>query len=127
MGIGPEIMAPLTVFGSVVAIVWIVQAYVSRNRRAVLETIRSAIDKGVELSPETIRALGMPRRDRHGDLKWGVIWLAVAAAFMTLGWSISLAEADHEALQVMLGVASFPGFVGIALIIFWAVTLRSRD
>lgn len=123
---GPEFTAPLTVFGAIVAIVWIVQAYISRNRRAVLDTVRAAIERGHELTPETIRALGVPRRSRHGDLKWGVIWLAIAAAIITMGAITSAVEYDDEAFLMTLGVAAFPGFVGIALLFFWLVT-RGRD
>ncbi len=123
---GPEFTAPLTVFGSIVAIVWIIQAYISKNRRAVLETIRMAIEKGQELTPETVRALGVPRRNRHGDLKWGVIWLAIAAACVVAGFIGAKVDYDDEHFWTMLGVAAFPGFVGLALLFFWLVT-RGRD
>jgi Domain of unknown function (DUF6249) len=114
---GPEILAPLTVFGSVVLIVWIVFHHGAKNRREVLETVRQAAQSGTQLSPEVIRALGMPQKKKGGDIRAGIILLAIAAAFMTLGFAIGAVENEREAFWIMSSVASFPGFVGIALIV----------
>jgi hypothetical protein len=122
-----SIFIPITAFAMVVAIVWVVQAYVSRNRSVFMETVRSAIDKGVQLSPETIKALGAPKSNKHGDIKWGTIWVAVALAFITLGWSIQSVEPDEEVFRVMAGVAAFPGFVGLALLGYGLAMLRAKE
>ena len=42
------------------------------------------------------------------------IWLGVAIGFASLGVAVSFNEPD--ALYPMLGVAAFPGFIGLALI-----------
>lgn len=114
---GPEILAPLTVFGSVVLIVWIVFHHGSKNRREVLETVRQAAQSGTQLTPDVIRALGMPQKKKGGDIRAGIILLAIAAAFMTLGFAIGTVENEREAFWIMSGVSAFPGFVGIALIV----------
>lgn len=113
---GPDVLAPLTVFGSVVLIVWIVYHHGAKNRREVLETVRQAAQSGTQLTPDVIKALGMPQKKKGGDIRAGIILLAIAAAFITLGYTIGAVENDFEALGIMAGVASFPGFVGIALI-----------
>lgn len=124
---GPEIMGPLTMFGSVVLIVWIVYWFGARNRQAVLETVRAAMQNGTVMTPELIRALGMPQRKKGGDLRWGIILLAIAAAFICLGWAIGTVDDDaRQAFVIMSGVAAFPGFVGIALIAM-GVLMRDRD
>lgn len=99
-----------------VFIVGIVMYFGSRNRAAVLETVRAAAQSGQQLTPETIRALGMPRKNQGNDFRWGIILLAIAIAFAILGWSIDAANDEPEAFRIMLGVASFPGLVGLALI-----------
>lgn len=99
-----------------VFIVGIVMYFGSRNRSAVLETVRAAAQAGQQLSPETIRALGLPQRASGRDVRWGIVLLAIAVAFSILGWTINMASDEPEAFQIMLGVASFPGLVGIALI-----------
>ncbi len=114
---GPEILAPFTVFGSIVLIVWIVFHFGAKNRREVLETVRQAAQSGTQLTPDIIRALGMPQKSKGRDIRWGIVLVAIAAAFLMLGFAISTTEGDFEGFWVMLGVSSFPGFVGIALIL----------
>jgi hypothetical protein len=114
---GPEILAPFTVFGSIVLIVWIVFHFSSKNRREVLETVRTAAQSGTQLTPEVIRALGMPRRSEGRDIRWGIVLLAIAAAFFTLGFVITGVEGDSEGFWIMSGIAAFPGFVGLALVL----------
>ncbi|WP_421791338.1 DUF6249 domain-containing protein [Hyphobacterium sp.] len=124
---GPEILAPFTVFGSIVLIVWIVFHFGSKNRRDVLETVRTAAQSGTELTPEIIRALGMPQRKKGGDKRWGIILLSIAAAFIALGFSIGAVEGDMEVVGIMAGVASFPGFVGLALILMGVLVRDNSD
>ncbi|MCF8878685.1 DUF6249 domain-containing protein [Hyphobacterium sp. SN044] len=121
-----ETLIPITLFLMPVFIVGIVMYFGSRNRAAVLETVRAAAQAGQQLSPETIRALGMPRRNKGGDVRWGIILLAIAIAFSILGWTINAATDEPEAFQIMLGVASFPGLVGLALIAM-GVFMKSRN
>jgi hypothetical protein len=121
------IFVPITAFAMVVGIVWVVQAYVSRNRAAFMETVRAAMERGVTLTPELMKSLGAPRSNRYYDIKWGVIWIAVALACIVLGWSIQSVEPDPEILNIMAGVASFPGFVGLALLGYGLVMLRVKE
>ncbi len=116
---GPDVLAPLTVFGSVVLIVWVIVSNRTRRNKEILETVRSAIQAGQELSPETIRALGVERKKKGGDIRWGIILVSIALAFITLGFTISSVESGgdaDEARVIMSGIAAFPGFVGLALI-----------
>ena len=122
---GPEILAPLTVFGSIVLIVLIAANAGTQRRKATLNTVEEAIRSGQELTPETIKALGMPRKDANGDLKWGLILVAVAASFLVLGWMLSFE--DEEAFRIMSAVASFPGFIGLVLIGFGLMGKKKSD
>lgn len=126
---GPDILVPLSLFAMIVAIVWLSMHFTSKNRRAVLETVREASSNGQQLTPETIRALGMPRKNGGGDLKAGAIMLAIALAFVTLGWAIGMAdpsEAD-EIFPIMTAVAAFPGFIGLVLIGFGWLNRDKND
>src|SRR5262245_11876259 len=102
-----EILIPIALFAMIGGIVWVVQAYGGKYRADFLKTIRAAIDRGTELSPDVIKALGAPRRSRFGDIKWGSIWIALAAAWVVLGWGVSdVAEADFETMRVFMGIAA---------------------
>ncbi len=124
---GPEVAVPVGTFVMVVAIVWVAMAYASRNRAAFLDTVRAAIERGTELSPELIRALGAPRGARYSDIKWGCIWIGVAAACITFGWALGSVEPEEELFYIFLGIAAFPGFVGIALLGYGIATLWSHE
>lgn len=127
---GPDILVPLGLFSMVVAIVWLSMHFTSKNRRGVLETVREAAKNGQQLTPETIRALGMPKKTGSGDLKAGGIMLAIALGFLVLGWGIGAAEPGEadEIFPIMVGVASFPGFIGLVLIGFgWMNREKKAD
>ena len=124
-----DILIPLAPFLMVVAIVLTVFYFNSKNKRAILETVREASRNGQNLDAETIRALGMPQKRREGgDLKAGMILIAIALAFLVLGLSIgSIDEADAaEAVPVMAAIAAFPGFIGVVLVIFGLASASRR-
>ncbi|MFS2317947.1 DUF6249 domain-containing protein [Maricaulis sp. D1M11] len=122
-----EILVPLGLFTMIVLIVWISVRNGSERRKATLNVIESAIRQGQTMTPETIKALGMPRKDGRGDLKAGLILVAVAAAFATLGMTIGAVEGDNEAVPIMLSIAAFPGFIGLVLIGFGLTGKKSSD
>ena len=89
----------------------------SLERQKLQETLRASIEKGAELPPEVVQALtsdAKPAPSPYRDLRAGIIWLGVAVGFAALGAAVSFEEPD--ALYPMLGVAVFPGFIGLALI-----------
>ena len=57
-----------------------------RTRGDMQQTIRTAIDRGQELSPEIIDRLGHPKAPRDRDLRLALIWLAIAAGLGLCGW-----------------------------------------
>ncbi len=115
----PVMLVAMSPFLMVVAIVWIAFNSHTQRRKATLSTIEEAIRGGQQMTPETIKALGMPQKpNSNGDLKAGLILIAVAAAFITLGWAIGNMEGDDEAMFIMPAIAAFPGFIGIVLVGF---------
>jgi hypothetical protein len=113
-----SIFVPFTVFGSMVAVVWLVSFFNARKRLTIHETLRHAIDKGQTLSPELMQNMSLVSDPIRADLRRGVLFLAFGAAFGVLGALIGREEA--EAIVPMLGVATFPVFLGIAYIGLWA-------
>ena len=93
-----------------------------RMRGEMQQTIRTAIDKGQELTPEIIERLGQPKPRKDRDLRWGIIAVAVAVALMFFGTMIP--EDSDEAQQVFMGIAAFPFFLGIAFFILHRFTGR---
>lgn len=115
---GVEIIVPTVFFGSIVGTVWLVSYFNSRKRLTIHETLRHAIDKGQELSPDLLEKMSLVTDPVRADLRRGVLFLAFGAAFAVLGTLIGMEES--EAITPMLGVATFPIFMGIAYIGLWA-------
>jgi hypothetical protein len=118
-----EILIPLGFFAMIAAIVIVPRYLKSQEKQKLQETLRASIEKGAQLPPEVIEALTSdlkPPPSPQRDLRGGIVWLSIAAAFVALGLVVSFEEPD--ALYPLLGVATFPGFIGIALIALYFVS-----
>lgn len=114
-------------FGFVAVIVLAVLIYSGRNRTRFLDVLRAAIEQGRDLSPEQIKAIASPNASRYGEIKAGVIALAIAFGFVGLGAGLAVSDGDWEIFFVLLGVAAFPGFLGAGLIGYGLYMLRRAD
>ncbi len=112
-----DILVPLAPFLMVLGLVGFSAWARIRSNAAIQKTIQKAIDKGMELNPETIKALGVRSRPPQSDLRGGLITIAVALGLIALGVGINMAEPDEQIIPIMAGVAAIPGFIGIALVI----------
>lgn len=110
------IVALISVFGFIPAIIWILAN--ARVKREMQDTLRKSIDSGQPLTPEAIEALtrtsALPP-SAVKDVRTGVIWIAVGVGFAVMGFFGGYMDADifHPAL----GVAAVPTIIGIAFII----------
>ncbi|MEZ5945973.1 MAG: DUF6249 domain-containing protein [Hyphomonas sp.] len=121
---GEEVLVPVALFGSIIGIIWLVSYFNSRKRTTVHETLRHAIDKGQVLSDEMMVRLSLANDPVRADLRRGVLFLASGLAFGFLGWMIGLEDGD--AIRPMIGVASFPVFLGLAYLGLWAFGRADR-
>lgn len=109
-----EILIPLIVFGSIAIIAVASFQFSYKKRRTIYDTITVAIEKTGTVDPALVEAITRDQVGPYGDLRRGIILIAIAAAFAILG----IAVGEKEAMGPMLGVASFPGLVGLAYIGF---------
>ena len=88
-----------------------------RARSEMQQTIRAAIDKGQELTPELVESLGKPAKpSKDKDLRYALIWIAVAIGFGAMGGAIgAVAVATHHefvlAIIGEIGTAGGTGYV----------------
>jgi hypothetical protein len=115
-----QIWIPIALFSGLTVVlttaIWI--RYKTRSEMQL--TIRTAIDKGQELSPEIVDRLGNPKPHKDKDLRSALVCIAIAIGMSVFGYMIP----EDEATPVFLGMAAFPFFVGIAFLIMWRVTER---
>ena len=117
-----EFLIPISMFiGMTIVLVFLIW-FRARSRSEVQQTIRSALDKGQELTPDLIASLGHPKPAKDKDMRLGVIWIAVAIGLMALGFGI---PDNDEAPKVLMGVACFPLAIGIGYLILHKFTDRS--
>ncbi len=115
-------------FAMILGVVWVVSAARAKSRKEIQKTLQVAINNNAELTPEAIKALGAKPANPYADLRSGVILIAVALAFVLLGFGISTVDdMEVDIVAVMAGVAAFPGLVGLALIgMHFLVTEKSK-
>lgn len=92
-----------------------------KARKDMQETIRAAIDKGQELSPEVIDRLGHPKQPEDKDMRLAVIWLAIAVGLVLIG----IAVPEPEAFRGTLAGAAFPFAIGMAYLFLHKFGKRS--
>ncbi|WP_428409728.1 DUF6249 domain-containing protein [Hyphococcus sp.] len=111
---GEDVLIPMVVFGSLAAIVISAFYFSYKKRTVVYDAIKVAIEKTGTVDAALVEAIIRDNVGPYADLRKGIILIAVAAAFMILGVFVD----DQEAVGPMIGVASFPGLVGLAYVAF---------
>lgn len=111
----PAVWVPLSMFVSLAIIISLFFMFRYRTRRDLQSTLRAAIDKGQELTPEIIDRLGTPPAAPDRDLRRALVAIAIAAGFALFG--VVLGEED--ATRPLLAVACFPLAIGIAFLLMY--------
>lgn len=109
-------------FGSVTIVLGLLFWFRYRNRRDMQQTIRLALDKGHELSPELVDRLGHPKAPKDKDLRLAVIWLALAVALAICG--VFVPDPSGYAMKAIWAGAAFPLCLGLGYMILWFVTKK---
>lgn len=109
------IFIPISLFVclAVVLIFW--AWYRHRTQAGLQETIRTALDKGFELTPEMIESLGQPKPRPHSDLRRSLVALAIGVGFIAFGFILD----EEDAVRPLVAVGAFPILIGIAYLLMW--------
>jgi len=118
-----EVIVPTVMFTCLAFVFGLLFWFRYRARREMQETLRVALDKGQDLTPEIIDRLGHPKAAPDKDLRLGIIWLAVAVGLVLIGFAVP----DHggDALRGLLAGAALPFAIGVAYMILHFFTGRS--
>lgn len=96
--------------------------YNSRTKRSLHSAVEKALEKGEKLTPELLKTLQTPNRGKFGDLRKGVLWLAVGAAMGIIGYSFF--GNGHQGGGYF---ALFPLFIGVGYIVIWKLNPEKDD
>lgn len=123
-----DILVPIALFAMVGFIVAAGFYFGHKTRASAYQTLQAVINRGEPVSADVIKAIRLPVRPKKADLRRGVVLLAIAAAFVVFGWGIAFTEIDaREAWGPFLGMASFPGLVGLAFIALHFIARQDED
>ena len=86
-----------------------------KNRADMQVTLRAALERGQELTPEVIDRLGAPKPPKNKDLRLGVIWLSLAVGLAACGFFVP--DPSGHALRGCLAGAAFPAAIGFGYLI----------
>ena len=112
-----EELIPMVMFAGITIIMCMFFWFRYRGRSDTQQTIRMALDKGLELSPELIDRLGHPKAPKNKDLRLALIWLALAVGLVLCG--LAVPDPSGHALRGCLAGAAFPFAIGVAYVIMW--------
>jgi len=110
-------LIPIALFAVAALIVWLVSYFRFKGKAETQQTIRLALEKGNELSPEFIERLGDPEPIKNKDLRRGLIWLGLAVGLALCG--LAVPDPTGNALRGCLAGAAFPFAIGVAFLIMW--------
>jgi len=109
---GPDTLVPLSMFVGMAVVISLFFMFRYRARRDLQNTLRAAIDKGQELTPEIIERLGTPPSAKDRDLRRALVSFGIAAGLAAL--AIGIGTNEEEAFPILLSLAGFPLFIGAA-------------
>ena len=108
-----EMWIPIVMFGGLAVVLSLLVWFRYKAKRETQLTIRAAIDKGQEISPEMIDNLLNPPASPQRDLRRGLVGVLTAVGFALFG----LILGEEDAVRPMLGVSMFPLSIGIAFLL----------
>lgn len=107
---------------SVVSMVFLFLRY--RTRYDYQQTVRLAVEKGQQLTPEFLERLNdralKQERNPNRDLRLGAICVAIGLAIGSFG----LILGEPDAVRPLMGVGNLPLLVGLALLALWKFAPR---
>ncbi|MDG1826904.1 MAG: DUF6249 domain-containing protein [Henriciella sp.] len=112
-----EQLIPIALFALIFGAIWLYSHFNYKKRATAHETLRHAVDKGQQISPDLIEKMSSLSDPIKSDLRRGVLFIAFGIAFIILGSFVSTHEG--EPMGPMLGIASFPIIMGLAYLGLW--------
>ena len=118
-----ELLIPIVMFISMAVVLGLFLMYRHRSRAELQQTVRMALDKGQELTPDIIDRLGQPKQAPYSDLRRAVIWLAIGIGFALFGLILD----EDEAVRPLIAIGAFPIAIGIAYLIMSRVSEKDAS
>ena len=119
-----DILIPIVFFATIATVFWLVVSFRHRSRADRQQTIRLALEKGAELTPELMKSLSEPEPPKNKDLRSGLIWMALAIGLALCG--LAVPDPSGYALRGCLSGAAFPFSIGVAYLVMWRYGVQTE-
>ena len=115
-------MIPIVLFVCVAIVIAVFLYLRFRARFEYQKTVRAAIERGQQLSPEFLERLAddQPVGGPNRDLRIGVTSIALGISIALFGWLLG----DAGLIRLLLAVGNVPLLVGLALVCLWRFAPR---
>jgi len=97
-------------FISLAVVAGLVLYFKYKTKHEVQETVRSALDKGQELSPELLDKLGDALPSPKSDLRRGIMSITIGLAIGAFAYLLG----EEDAQGPLLAISAFPVLIGVA-------------
>lgn len=112
-----EEFIPIAFFAAIAFVLALFYFFKYLGRKEMQRTVRVALERGQDLSPELLDRLGEPQKSPSGDLRRGLIGVALAVGIVV--FAVLLGEAD--ALRPLTAVSALPLAIGVAYLLLWRI------
>ncbi|MEZ5559225.1 MAG: DUF6249 domain-containing protein [Pseudomonadales bacterium] len=113
-------LVPITMFIMIAVIFCAFFYFRHRTRLEVQSTVRTALEHGQQLTPEVLEGLSDALNSRNGDLRKGLVSIAMGIAVCVFALMID----EPDATAPLMGLSSFPFLIGIAYLVLWRLNPR---
>lgn len=110
-----EIWVPVTMFTAMAVILTVYFYFRFRTRKEMQGTIRTALEKETNVTPEFMDQLRDSLVPVRSDLRRGILSIAGGIALVAFAYMLN----EDEATQILMGLAAFPFVIGIAYLGLW--------
>ncbi|SHF17590.1 hypothetical protein SAMN04487965_1551 [Microbulbifer donghaiensis] len=117
------LLVPFGFFLLVGVSIWLVLHFRAKKDLEIQQTVRMALDKGAELTPELIEQLGASNKPHPlQDVRRGIVWITVAVGIALFGFFVP--DPSNHAFLALLAIAMLPFAIGLG---YLAMHLFSRQ
>jgi hypothetical protein len=117
------LFVPIVLFSSIAAVFCVNFYFKHRSKRDFQDTVRAAIQRGQELSPELLDRLGPSAAPvKKTDLRRGILEITIGIGIILCGWVIA---DDADSARNFFAVGAFPVLLGLAHLALWRFSDRS--
>lgn len=112
-----EELIPIVMFLCIALVVGLFYWFKYLSRKEMQRTVRIALERGHEMTPEMLDRLGEPKKSAFSDLRRSLIAIAIGLSVALFG----VALGEEDAIRPLLAVSMLPLLVGIAYLVLWRI------